>query len=166
MANLLMQKLGVDLTKIPGIDASNALTILAEIGTDMSCWKSEKHFVSWLGLCPDNKISGGRRLSGRTKPSANRAARALKMAAFSLHRSKSALGAFLRRLKFRIGSPKAITAVARKLACLLYRMLNKGTEYVEQGQDYYDQKYKERKLKCIQKQAEELGFDLVMRTAS
>src|SRR5439155_1270401 len=126
---------GVDLTRIDGIDAHTALKVVAETGLDMSRWPTEKHFASWLSLAPGTKVSGGKKLSGRTTPSANRAAAALRLAARSLYQSKSALGAFFRRLKARLGTPKAITASAHNLARLIYRMLRLGTEYVDQGQD-------------------------------
>ena len=119
---------GVDLTQVDGIDAHAALKVIAEIGLDMRRWPTEKHFASWLALSPGNKISGGKVLNSRTKASANRAAAVLRMAASSLHHSHSALGAFFRRLKGRLGAPKAITATAQKLACLIYNMLKHGTE--------------------------------------
>src|ERR1700687_3896893 len=127
----LIRTTGVDLTLIPSIGASTALTIISEIGMDMSRWRSSKHFASWLGLCPGNKVSGGKRLSGRTKPCANRVAIALRMAANTLYNSECAFGAFLRRMKSRLGSPKAITALAHKLAKLIYLMLKYGREYVD-----------------------------------
>ena len=130
---------GVDLTQIDGIEAATALNVIAEIGLDMSRWPTVKHFTSWLGLSPGNKLSGGKRLSGRTKTTVNRAANALRMAAQGLHHSTSALGAYLRRQKARLGAPKAITAPAHKLARLIYTMLKYGTEYVDAGQDYYEQ---------------------------
>lgn len=150
-----------DLTTIPGIDANTAMKILSEIGTDMSRWPNVKAFVSWLGLCPGNKISGGKVLSSKTKPSDNRAAQALRMAAFTLYRSKTAIGAFLRRLRARLGAPKAITAVAHKLARILYRMLSNGTNYREVGENYYEQQYQARVVANLKKRAEDFGFALV-----
>jgi transposase len=155
---------GVDLTRIDGIDETTALKILAETGTDMSRWKTEKHFASWLGLSPGNKISGGKVLNTKTKPSANRAATALRMAAFTLANSKSALGAFYRRQRSRLGAPKAITATAHKLARLIYHLLSSSTDYVDQGQDYYERQYRERVLGNLRKRAAQLGFDLVANT--
>lgn len=152
---------GVDLTRIDGIEETTALKILAETGTDMSRWKTEKHFASWLGLSPGNKISGGKVLNTKTKPSANRAATALRMAAFTLANSKSALGAFYRRQRTRLGAPKAITATAHKLARLIYSMLKQGTEYVDQGQDYYEQQYRARVVKNLRKRAAQFGFELI-----
>jgi transposase len=152
---------GVDLTAIDGINDITALKVLAETGTDMSRWKSEKHFSSWLGLSPGNKISGGKILSSKTKPTTNRAAAALRMAAFTLSNSKSALGAYYRRMRSRQGAPKAITATAHKLARLIYSMLKHGTEYVDQGQDYYEQQYQDRVMKNLKQRAAQMGFALV-----
>lgn len=152
---------GVDVTKIPGIEANLAVKILSEIGTDMKKWRSEKHFTSWLGLSPENKVSGGKRLSSRTKTCSNRAAECFRLAAFSLYQSKTALGAFLRRIKAKHGAPKAITATARKIAVIFYSMLTKGAEYVEAGLQCYEERYKEHVLKGLQKRAQELGCMLV-----
>jgi hypothetical protein len=152
---------GVDLTAIEGIDESTALVLLSEVGTDMSRWPSVKHFCSWLGLSPNHRISGGQVLSRRTKPCASRAALALRLAASALHRSQSALGAFLRRLKSRVGAPKAITATAHKLARLVYTLLKHGTAYVAQGVEEYEQRYRERAVKNLSRRAKELGYELV-----
>jgi len=157
----LIRMSGTDLTSIDGIDTTTALKVLAEIGTDMSRFKSSKHFASWLGLSPGTKVSGGKVLSSATKPSANKAAAALRMAAFTLFHSKSALGAYLRRLRARLGTPKAITATAHKLARLVYSMLAHGTAYTDAGQDYYEQRYRARALQNLKRKAQELGFELV-----
>lgn len=149
-----------DLTTIPGIDANTAMKILSEIGTDTSQWANAKAFASWLGLSPGNKISGGKVLSSKTKPSDNRAARALRMAASTLYRSKTAIGAFFRRMRARLGAPKAITAAAHKLARILYRMLTGGTNYREAGENYYEQQYQARVIANLSRRAEELGFIL------
>lgn len=157
----LLQMSGVDLASIDGIDTNTALKIIAEIGTDMSRWKTDKHFASWLGLCPGAKISGGKVLSSATKRIANRAAVALRMAAFSLIRSKSALGAYIRRQRARLGASKAITATAHKLARLVYSMLKNGTAYVDVGQQYYEERYRSRVVQNLKRKAQELGFELV-----
>lgn len=157
---------GVDLTRLNGIDAHTALKVIAEIGLDMTRWPTDKHFTSWLGLAPGNKISGGKILSTRTKPCANRAATALRLAANALHHSQSALGAFFRRLKARLGTPKAITATARKLACLIYNMLKHGTEYVDQGQQYYEHRHQQRVVASLTRRARQLGYDLVKTSAT
>lgn len=158
---LLYQLSGVDLTRIDGIEAGSALSLLAEIGTDMSRFKSANHFASWLGLCPGTKVSGGKRLSSKTKPTANRAATILRVAAGSLHHSRSALGAFYRRMAGRLGAPKAITATAHKLARIVYSMLKHGSAYVDAGQDYYERQYKARVVETLTRRAKEMGFELV-----
>jgi transposase len=152
---------GVDLTAIEGIDETTALVLLSEIGTDMSRWPSLKHFASWLGLCPQHKISGGKILSRRVRRGSSRAKRALRLAARSLHHSKSALGAFFRRIKARHGTPMAITATAHKLARLVYSLLKHGTEYVVQELAAYEAKYRERRLQALARQAQALGLALV-----
>jgi transposase len=152
---------GMDLTALEGIDETTALVLLSEIGTDMSRWPSVKHFCSWLGLCPQHKISGGRILSRRVRRGSGRAKRALRLAARSLHHSKRALGAFFRRIKARHGTPMAITAAAHKLARLVYSLLKHGTDYVAQEVAESEAKYRERKLQGITRQARELGFTLV-----
>ena len=152
---------GVDLTAIDGIDTTTALKVIAEIGPDLSRFKGAKHFASWLGLCPGTKISGGKLLSGTTKRTTNRVAQALKMAAISLRASQSALGAYFRRMCARLDKGKAVTAVAHKLARLIYAMLTKGASYVDQGQDYYEERYRQRVLFHLKKKAAALGLELV-----
>jgi transposase len=152
---------GVDLTEINGMSESSVLTVLAETSLDLGAWPSEKHFASWLGLSPGSKVSGGKRLSGKTKPSANRAAAAFRMAAYSLANSKSALGAFYRRLKARLGAPKAITATAHKLARIFYRMLTAKRPFVDAGQDYYERQYRGRLARSLKKRAAALGYQLI-----
>jgi len=165
---LLIRKTGVDLTRIDGIDSQTALKLISEIGLDMNRWPSEKHFASWLALCPDNRQSAGRRKSGATRPSANRAAAALRMAAQGLHHSKSAMGAFLRRMKASLGPAKAITATARKLALMVYRTLKHGLHYIDPGETWYERQYRERVLKALSRKAQQLGYTLVpnQRTAT
>ena len=121
---------GVDLTSIDGIEAGSALALIAEIGTDMGRWPSAKHFASWLGLCPDNDISGGKKLSVKTRPVNNRAAGALRMAV-SLYKSQTWLGNFFRRMRAKLGAPKAITATAHKLARIIYQLLSARQPYDE-----------------------------------
>jgi hypothetical protein len=152
---------GVDLTTIDGIEAGSALALIAEIGTDISRWKTANHFVSWLGLCPGTKISGGKVLSTKTKPTASRAAGILRMAAATLHHSQSALGAYYRRMAARIGKPQAVTATAHKLARIIYSMLKHGTAYVDAGQDYYERQYKARVVRSLEHRARALGFELM-----
>lgn len=152
---------GVDLTRIDGIDVTTAFKVLAEIGGDLSRFKSAKHFASWLGLCPGTKITGGKVLSGATKRTANRAAQALRLAAANLWWSQSALGAYYRRLCARMDKPRAITACAHKLARLIYALLTQGEEYVDQGQAYYEERYRERVVRHLTKKAKQLGFELI-----
>ncbi len=152
---------GVDLTSIDGINVLTAQTLISEIGLDMSAWPTEKHFASWLGLCPDHRISGGKILKRGTRQVINRAATALCLAASTLRNSKSALGANFRRLRARLGAPKAITAIAHKLARLVYRMLKYGTEYVDKGMEHYEARYREQQVKWLTKQAQALNLHLV-----
>lgn len=157
----LQRLTGVDLMQVPGMNSLTCLYLIGEIGLDMTRWKSAKQFASWLGLCPGNKVSGGKRLSGKSKPSANRAAATLRMAASTLYRNSTALGAYLRRLKSRLGPAKAITATAHKIAKIIYNMLRDGIEYKEAGQDYYEHQYRDRVVKNLKRRAGELGFNLV-----
>lgn len=161
MEEALQRMSGADLSSINGISTNTALKIIAEIGIDMSRWKTAKQFASWLGLCPGAKISGGKVLSSATKPVANRAAAALRMAALTLFNSKSALGAYLRRQRSRLGAPKAITATAHKLARLVYSMLKHGTEFVDAGQEQYEERYRSRVIQNLKRKAQEMGYKLV-----
>jgi transposase len=156
---------GVDLTTLEGSEANTALIILSAIGTDMHRWPSVQHCWSWLGLCPQHKISGGTILSRRVRPGAPRVTVALRLAARSLHHSQSALGAFFRRMKARLGTPKAITATAHKLARLVYSLRQHGSAYVQQGLDAYEAQYRERKVKAMVRQVQALGYTLVALAA-
>ncbi len=138
-----------------------ALAVVSEVGADMSKFPSAKHFTSWLGLCPGTKITGGKVMSGKTKRVVNRAAQALRLAAAALRSSKSALGAYFRRLCSRMDKPKAVTAAAHKLARLIYTMLTRGQEYTDQGQDYYEERYRERVLRALSQRAAKLGMKMV-----
>ncbi|HQC96022.1 MAG TPA: IS110 family transposase, partial [Aquabacterium sp.] len=157
----LFQMCGVDLTRIDGIDVTTALVVVSETGTDMSRFPTDKHFASWLGLCPGTKITGGKVMSGKTKRCANRAAQALRLAAAALRTSQSALGAYFRRMCARMDKPKAVTAAAHKLARLIYSMLTKGEEYTDQGQAYYEERYRQRVLHNLNRRAQQLGMTLV-----
>ena len=152
---------GVDLTQIDGIESLSALKIISEIGLDMTRWPTGKHFASWLGLCPGNKMSGGKRYRVRSKPTANRAATAFRVAAQGLVNSHSALGAYYRRMRARLGAPKAITATAHKLARLVYSMLRYGADYVDAGQQAYEKQYRDRVLTHLQRKARVFGYQLV-----
>jgi len=160
LATSLYQMAGVDLTRIDGIDALTAQSVLTEVGLDMSQWRTEKHFTSWLGLCPNNQITGGKVKRRRTNKTDNRAATALRLAAQSLACSQSALGAFYRRIKARHGAPKAIVATAHKLARLIYHLLKNRVDYVDPGADHYNEQQRERAIKRLQKQATRFGFRL------
>ena len=161
LRSYLVGMCGVDLTRIDGIEVTTALKIMAEVGPDLSRFPSVKHFTSWLGLCPGTKISGGKKLSGKSRAGANRAAQALRLAAHALRASKSALGAYYRRLCSRLDKAKAITAAAHKLARLVYTMLTKGTEYVDKGQEYYEERYRQRVVYNLNKKAAAMGFVLM-----
>ena len=155
---------GADLSQIDSIGPHAALQLIGEIGIDMARWPSEKHFTSWLALAPNNKISGGRLLSSRTPPSANRAAAILRRCAMSLTRTSTALGAFYRRLAARAGKAKAITATARKLAVIIYRVLSGDLLYNDPGATAYQQLHRTRELKSLRRRARLLGFHLVDQT--
>lgn len=161
MRKELYRMTGVDLTRINGVEALTAQCIVSEIGVDMSRFPSEKCFASWLALCPNPQVTGGRTRRSKTRRSANRVAAALRVAAQSLHRSKSALGAFYRRMRARLGAPKAITAAAHKLAILVYRMLKHGEDFVDTGMLAYEDAYRARLLRNLQRNAKSLGFLLV-----
>jgi transposase len=157
----LFRMCGVDLTRIDGIDVTTALAVISEVGVDMSRFASAKAFASWLGLCPGTRITGGKVMSGKTRRCANRAAQALRLAAAALRTSQSALGAYFRRMCSRMDKPKAVTAAAHKLARLIYTMLTKGEEYTDQGQDYFEERYRQRVMRQLAIRAEKLGMKLV-----
>jgi transposase len=149
---------GVDLTRIDGIDIGVAQTVISEVGLDMSRWMDEHRFASWLGLCPDNRITGGKVIRKGTRRVINRAATALRIAATTLLRSHTYLGAQYRRLRGKLGAPKAITAMAHKLAVLVYRMLRWGHEYVDKGMQYYEERHREQQIRLLKKRAAALGL--------
>ena len=152
---------GVDLTRIDGIDVGVAQTLISEVGLEMARWETERHFASWLGLCPDNRITGGKVLRRRTRHVINRAATALRLAASTLLRSQSYLGAQYRRLRAKLGAPKAITAMAHKLARLVYRMLKWGQEYVDKGLQYYEERHRQQQVQQLKKRAAKLGLQII-----
>lgn len=155
--------LGVDLTQIHGLGPSLSLKLVGECGTDLRAWPSAKHFTSWLCLAPGNKISGGKVLSSRTRRSSSRAAALLRLAAVTIGRSDTALGAFYRRLAARAGKAKAVTATARKIAVLFYNTLRHGMTYRDPGASHYDEQYRSRVLGNLKRRARSLGFDLQER---
>ena len=162
VSTVLRALLGVDLTQIHGLGPYSAVRIVAECGTDMSRWRTVKHFTSWLTLAPGNKISGGKVLSSRTRRSTNRAATLLRMAAVSVSRTTTALGAFFRRLAVRIGKAKAVTATARKIAVVFYNTLRHGKAYVDPGANYYEERYRRRTIDNLRRRADALGMALVV----
>lgn len=161
LRSYLYQLSGVDLVQIDGIQVLTAQTILSEIGPDVSKWPTVKHFASWLGLAPQKNQSGGRDRPAKTAKNKNRVAEALRMAAQSVSRSHSALGAFYRRIRAKQGGPAAVVATAHKLARMVYFMLKYRQDYVDPGQDYYEQQYRDRVLKNLKRKAKSLGMDLV-----
>jgi transposase len=152
---------GVDWSQVDGIDVQVAQTVIAEVGVDLHAFPSEKHFANWLGLCPTNETSGGKVLKRRTPKVVNRAKVAFRQAASTLIRSQSYLGAQYRRLRTRLGAPKAITAMARKLACLFYRLLTKGQQYVDRGAAYYETRHREQQIRSVLKRAQQLGLQVI-----
>ncbi len=165
LRSYLYKMAGIDLTQVDGINALTAQTILTEIGLDMDAWKTVKHFTSWLCLSPHNDISGGRILKSGTKKTKSRANKAFRMAAQSLSNSHSALGGFYRRMRAKHGSPKAIVATAHKLARIVYNMLKYQSEYVDLGEGYYEEKYRDRAIKNLKRKAQRFGFKLEPITA-
>jgi transposase len=157
---------GIDFTQIDGLGVLTVQTILSEVGLDPSRFPTVKHFTSWLGLCPGSRITGGKVKSACTRPVVNPAANAFRMAAQTAGKSYSALGAFYRRLRARLGAPKAITATAHKIARIFYHLWTRGGSYLDPGVDYYEQRYRERMVNNLQKKAQSLGFELIAQTAS
>ena len=157
---------GIDWTQVNGLDVITAQSVMAEAGVDLSEFPTERQFSSWLGLCPTNERSGGKILNRRTRKVVNRATVAFRTAASTLLRSQSYLGAQYRRLRTRLGAPKAITAMARKLACLYYRLIKHGHQYVDKGNEYYEERYREQQIRSLAKKAQKLGIKLVMPDAA
>jgi transposase len=153
--------LGVDLTQVPGINILTTQTLLAEIGPDLSSFDDGSALASWLGLCSDNRVSGGKVVSVKTRKVKNRAATALRMAALSIYRSQSFLGHFYRRMRAKLGAPKAITATAHKLARILYHMVTTGHAYDETICAQNEVQNRKRMEARLRKQAREFGLQLV-----
>jgi transposase len=152
---------GVDLTQVPGVHVLTTQTLLAELGPDLARFEDGSALASWLGLCPDNRISGGKVLSVKTRKVKNRAATALRMAAHSLHHSQSFLGHFYRRMRAKLGAPKAITATAHKLARIIYHMVTTGHAYDETICAHNEVQNRQRLEARLRKQARELGLQVV-----
>jgi transposase len=162
---LLHRMSGADLTVIEGIEASTAMSILGEIGPDVSKFPSVKHFTSWLGLSPNHQGSAGKIKSRRVRRGANRAARAFRTAALGCNHAKHALGAFYRRIAMRCGGPKAVIATARKIAERVYRLLKDGREYERRDASAYEESYRKKVLKGLTRRAAELGYRLELVSA-
>jgi transposase len=156
----LYRATGVDLTAIDGINVLTAQTLIAEVGADMSRFATEAHFVSYLDLCPRNKISGGKVVGREKRKTKNRAGLILRLAAGTLLRSETYLGAQYRRLRTKLGGPKARKAMANKLARIAYRMLKYGEGYVDKGKELYEQKYRQQQIQMLTRRATELGLHL------
>jgi len=155
---------GVDISQVDGLNVVTAQMILTETGVDYSKWKTAKHFASWLGLSPNNRVSGGKVLHQRPTVTANRATQAFRLAARSLHHSKSALGAYYRRVRANHGPQVAIMACAHKLARIVHAMISTQTEYHDLGEHYYEERYRDRSLRHLKRKAATLGFQLVALT--
>jgi transposase len=153
---------GVDFTQIDELNALSVQNIISEVGLDPGAFPTVKHFTSWLGLCPNNRITGGNVKSSNTRKVVNRAATAFRIAAQALSTSLSALGAYYRRMRSRLGAPKAVTATAHKLARIFYHLWKTGDQYKDIGIDYYEQKYKERILKNMKRKAKKLGYVIAL----
>jgi transposase len=161
LRSALYTLVGADLSQIHGFGPRTVLRLVAECGDDLSKWPTAKHFTSWLCLAPGNKISGGRVLSSKTRRSTNRASVLLRIVAVNLGKTQTALGAFYRRLAARVGKAKAVTATARKLAVLFYNALRFGMKYVDPGQNYYEERYRQRIFHHLSCRASEFGYSLV-----
>jgi hypothetical protein len=157
----LFRAVGADLTRIDGIDVLTAMTIISEAGWDMSKWPSEDHFVSWLRLSPDNRISGNRVIGKGRLPTNNRLSVALRMAASTLRKSDSYLGAQFRRLRSRLDAPVAIKAMAAKLARLVYRTLRYDLQFLDRGAEVYEAAHRQREINYLKRKAANLGFQII-----
>jgi len=157
---------GVDFTKIDALNVTTVQTVLSEAGLNPQSFGVSKRFTSWLGLCPENRVTGGKIKSARTRKVVNRAAKAFRIAANSLKNSPSALGGYYRRMRALHGPAKAITATAHKLARIFFHLWVNGGNYHDLGADYYEQKYKNRIVKNMKKRAKQLGFEISLHPIS
>src|SRR6266849_5394579 len=162
----LFRMTGTDLTQIDGIDVRTAATVISEAGWDMSKWPTEHHFVSWLRLCPDNRVSADKVIGKRRLPMNNRLSVAFKIAASTLRQSNTYLGAQFRRLKTRLGPPIAIKAMAAKLARLVYRMMRYGMRFVDRGAEFYEAQHRRRQIDSLKRKAANLGLKIIAAPAA
>lgn len=162
---LLYECFGTAITELTGIETTNGLELYTEVGADMRPWATDEHVASWLGLSPNAQSSGGKMKSSQTRKVTSRAAQIVRMAAKSASRSKTYIGAFYRRMKARLGAPKAMTATARKIAVIFYHMVKERTPYRDLGEEYYVKQNQDRALKRLQRQAKQLGYTLVEQHA-
>jgi transposase len=156
---------GVDLTAVDGLNEGTSQIILSEIGTDMSKWRTDKHFCSWLHLAPHNDISGGKILRSRILKGRNRAVLALRMAAQSVGRTQTGLGAYYRRMHTKFGPERAVVATAHKIARIIYHMLKDGKPYQAMGSQEYERRHRERDFRQLKRRAAKLGFILAPQPA-
>jgi transposase len=163
LATHLYRISGVDFTEIDGLNVLTVQSILSEVGLSPEAFGTGKRFASWLGLCPENRVTGGKIKSVRTRKVVNRAAKAFRIAANSLKNSPSALGGYYRRMRARLGPPKAVTATAHKLARIFFHLWKNGGSYQDLGAHYYEQKYKDRVIKNMKKRAKQLGFQISLQ---
>jgi transposase len=163
LATHLYRLTGVDFTEIDGLNVLTVHTVLSEVGLNPEAFGTEKRFASWLGLCPENRITGGQLKGSKTRKVVNRASKAFRLAANSLKNSPSALGGYYRRMRARLGPAKAITATAHKLARIFFHLWKNGGSYQDLGAEYYEKKYKERILKNMKRRAKRLGFELTLK---
>lgn len=147
--------------QVPSISALALHKLIGETGLDMSAWKSSKHFTSWLGLSPNHKITGGKVFQNKTNKVQSQAAATFRMCAATLRQSDTYLGAFYRKKKAQIGSAKALTATARKIAVIYYTMMRDKKPYEELGAKYFDENFRDRAITRLKKQAEKLGYSVV-----
>ena len=162
---LLYECFGTDVTEITGIETTNGLELYTEVGADMRPWATDKQCTSWLGLSPNANSSGGKMRSSQTRKVTSRAAQIFRLAAKSASRSKTFIGAFYRRMKARLGAPKAMTATARKIAVIFYHMVKERKPFHDLGEAYYSRQQQERTLKRLHRQAKQLGYTLVEQHA-
>lgn len=166
LKSYLNEILSVDLTSIEGIDENTVLEVISETGTDLSKWRTAKHFTSWLRLSPNPAISGGKVLGNKGSKTASRASKAFRLAARSLHSSKSYLGETYRRISHRKGSATAIKAVARKLAVIFYKMVTQQEEYIKPDLSIYNKRYKDNLVRNFLKKAERMGLNVKIQEDS